>query len=105
MPSPAGAGGMAPPSITGISARMKCVQGHGSPVNVDGAARMFADMDLLWIAQHAITAELPPEWCLPSWAAVPFRHGGMLSFPIQEEPRRGNILKRYPSVIVTLRIV
>ena len=30
----AAAGRMAPPTSTRISARMKCVQGHSSPVNV-----------------------------------------------------------------------
>ena len=31
----AGADGMAPPTNTRISARLKCVQEHGSPVNVN----------------------------------------------------------------------
>ena len=30
----AGAGGMAPPTSTGISDRLKCVQGHSSAVNI-----------------------------------------------------------------------
>ena len=30
----AGAGGMAPPTITGISARMSCVQEHSSPLKI-----------------------------------------------------------------------
>ena len=32
----AGAGGMAPPAITSIFARLKCVQGHVLPVNIQG---------------------------------------------------------------------
>ena len=36
MAGAAGAGGMAPPTSTMISARMKYVQGHVSPVGVHG---------------------------------------------------------------------
>ena len=48
----AGAGGMAPPTSTMISTRMKCVQGHILPVN------MFAIVVSPW---KSLTATVQPQ--------------------------------------------